>query len=97
MQKTQEQGQQQKKKKRDGVSGSLMYHAHEPWWWRRTPASFVLDAFLMLAQEWRSFALRICSSQQRTLACCPPPAQVFSQQLFYQFYFIFAKLARGKN
>jgi hypothetical protein len=34
--------------------------------------------FLMLVQEWRSCA---CSSKQRTLACYPPPAQVFSQQL----------------
>jgi hypothetical protein len=32
----------------------------------------------MLAQEWRSCASRTCSSQQ---ACCPQPAQVFSQQL----------------
>jgi hypothetical protein len=53
------------------------------------PASFFFDAFLMLAQEWRSFALRTCSSQQRTLACCPPPAQVFSQQLPNQMQFCF--------
>jgi hypothetical protein len=52
-----------------------MYQAHELCWRRRTPASFLLDAFLMLAQEWQSFALRICNGQQGTLACWPPPAQ----------------------
>jgi hypothetical protein len=66
-----------------------MYHAREQWRWRRTLASSLLDAFLMLAQEWRSSALRTCSSQQRTLACCPSPAQVFSQQLPSQMQFVF--------
>jgi hypothetical protein len=67
-----------------------MYDAHELWWWRRTPASFLLDVFLMLAQEWRSFALRTCSGQHRTLAWCPPLAQVFSQQLPNQMQFFFS-------
>ncbi len=76
---------------------SLSYHAHEPWWWRRTPASFLLDACLMmLAQEWRSFALGTCSRQQRTLACCPPPAQVFSQQLPNQMQFFFFQILKYK-
>jgi hypothetical protein len=46
--------------------------------------------FLMLVQEWRSCAS--CS----TLACCPPPAQVFSQQLPNQHVICFFRFLKYK-
>jgi hypothetical protein len=53
---------------------------------------FSFNAFLMLGVA--IVCVAHIYSQQRTLACCPPPAQVFSRQLpnHMQFFFQILKI-----